>query len=731
MTTIKGILTLLLFGALTFFCACGGGSTSGSTSSSLTSGGVSIALNPPLSSTTVMVGNTLKITPVVTNDPNNLGVDWAVTCSLPSGACGTLNLPLVPGSGSTTLMHSASGTAVTYTPPANFLTGSLAVNVTVYATADHTKNVATALTVASYTSVLKGNYVFQVQGSDGTYPYQAAGVLTLDGNGNITAAEEIYNTETNFSLPMTLQNSSSTSATPGVASTYYIGPDGRGTINLNVQQTNDSANTLTQQFSLVVLSASKATIADLGDTNSLFAGAVGIFGSGTLELQNATAASAMPSGPWAFVTSGMDFEQLGTPIPTAMGGVINIDNNPSPGAISGAGSLADQDYYNTKNVPALLSCPPGGLTGTVGAPDPMGAVAIALTGSSCFGFLQYPATVQFNGYVVDSTHIRLIETDDSAGVSGFLTSGIAVAQGSSAGSFTNASLSGPYVFDAIGIDEFSAAPDSLTIAGTLTSGADGTFTTGITDSIYPGADYVFTAAPLSGTYTLDSNTPVIGRAQLSLKYKAASPVPHPHVFWYLAGDGTALLLYAGGEDANMPAIGIGTAYPQSGALAFGNPENYGVGFTQGLNLLSGTAAMNASATVDQGTITGTLDDVLNNNFLAATGTGPLPLQDSFTLPADQFGRIPGTFFNGELSSSGLTGPAVEYYLIDQNDGLFVENDFSNSTQVMLGTFNQACDVTSATSCATAASKSSRRLVPRRANSHAQLTRATSAEGRAH
>jgi hypothetical protein len=235
----------------------------------------------------------------------------------------------------------------------------------------------------------------------------------------------------------------------------------------------------------------------------------GISAHGTLELQDPTAAATVPTGAYAFVTNGSDAGSStgpgsGTAVPTAFGGVFNIDNNPSTGSISGNGSLADQDYYNSKGTRTFLSgAPPSGLTGSVSQPSAMGIVTITMTGASCFS-LSPPGTIQFTGYIVDSTDIRLIESDDVDGSSGFLTAGIAVSQGTAAGTFTNASLSGPYVFGVLGYDLNASSPSSFTSAGVIN--ADGSSNlSGINDTFFPGVSAAFTANPLRACHEINSS----------------------------------------------------------------------------------------------------------------------------------------------------------------------------------------------------------------------------------
>jgi hypothetical protein len=689
------ITLFLITAALCFSVACSNIHTS---SSQTAQAALSIALKPAPSSTSVPVGSTtgIQFTPVVSNDPSNAGVDWAVTCPLSTPSSQN---PLACGNLSISTLHSASGTTVSYLPPTTLQTGSLLVNVTVFATADHTKNVTTAVTVSTYASVLHGNYVLQVMGSDGN-PYQATGVFAFDGKGDITSGQETINSSFSgfFSSEYTVQGAS------GTASTYFIGSDGRGTVTLNLQQVN-TTNPLTQTFTLVMLSTSKALIAELDSSSA----------SGTLELQDNTAAATMPTGAYAFVTSGTDSGSFINPngsslLPTAIGGVFNIDNNPSLGSISGNGSLADQDYYNSKGTKAALeSCvPPTGVTGSVSAPSALGVVTITLKGATCFGITQ-PSTIQFTGYIVDATHIRLIESDDINGTGGFLTAGIAVSQGNSAATFTNASLSGSYVFAVLGEDVNALTPSSFTSAGVVNASLnpDGSGKlTGLTDTFFPGFGAIFTANALTGKYLVDST--LIGRAHLTPIFSGPSPKPTPTVLFYLTGNGTPpLVLWSEGEDPNsLLAIGAGIAYPQAAnasTLSFGNPERYGLKFTQnsGGAEVDGSGEMTSTITGVTGTLSGTVDDTVNTLFSGGT---PFPLLDTFALPADTFGRIGGTFLN----LSGSSGPLVDYFLVNDNQGVLVETDFSSSSAVALGYFAQACDVTGATSCPAAAAGSSRR-----------------------
>jgi hypothetical protein len=556
-----------------------------------------------------------QITAVVDNDTNNYGVDWLLTCAN-KGSCGGLST-----------QHSDSGQPVTYTPPASMPANTESVTITAFATADHTKNVVAPIALSAFASALKGTYVFQTTGMDanGLY-FQLAGVLTFDGSGGVSGEQTISNI--NGFLTTSIQQGSS----------YFIGGDGRGSITLNT--TDQNQQPLAEHFSVVVLSITKALIANLDAPQSAV---------GTLETQTST---DMPSGAYAFVANGID----ATTTPIAFGGVANID---SPGTISGNGSLVDQDYNA-----AFFECgSPTGLTGTVtqSPPASTGKVVFTLiTSVNCFGF------AEFTGYIVDSTHIRLIETDGT-----FITGGLAISQGSAQGTYTNASLFGTYVYDVTGTDLLSFQPATFTGAGFV--GADGQGDlTGNTDFFLLGAFAEFREQH-GGLYTVDAK----GIGRFRLNFNQFFPTPQttfrPKLIFFLTSPGgPALVMNAGGEELNTPALGTGIAYPQ-GTPPFSFSGPYGVSFTQMNGAENdGTGQMTAQPTSNPPSLSGAVDD-----SAGGVGTPLPPLADTFALP-DSNGHFTGTFL----------GTNAAYYLIDSGHGFFVETDLVNpgSGQVGVGYF---------------------------------------------
>jgi hypothetical protein len=337
------------------------------------------------------------------------------------------------------------------------------------------------------------------------------------------------------------------------------------------------------------------------------------------------------------------------------GGVVNID---SPGVISGNGSLADQDYNA-----ALLTCgSPHGLTGTVTQSTSAigGKVVFDLTGTNCFGF------AEFTGYIVDSTHIRLIETDGL-----YITGGLAISQGTARGTYTSASLAGTYVYGVAGTDLASFLPTTLTGAGFVTADGQGNLTNGNTDFFLLGAFAEFRAQH-TGTYTVDASG--IGRFRLAFNHLAPTPQTsfRTKLTFYLTSPGApALVLHAGGEELFTPAIGTGIAYSEGSApLSLSGP--YATSFTrQNGNENDGTGQMTAQPAATPPSLSGAVNE-------SANGVGnSTPLADTFALP-DSNGHFTGTFL----------GSNAAYYLADSGRGFVVETDLVNpgSGQVAFGYF---------------------------------------------
>jgi hypothetical protein len=624
---------ILCFLTIALISALAGCSNSGSTSNVQNpppppAAGLSIAFNPA-PPTTVALNSTVPLTAVVTNDTTNggsgSGVDWSLSCQAGGTACGSLSL-----------LHTNSGQANIYTPPSSFSGNSLIVNIAAFATANHSMNVLTTMNITAFSGNLKGTYVLETQGINLiAQAYQFAGVIVLDGNGNITSGEQTLNFYDNN------QGVTTSKTDVIIGGNYFIGTDGRGTITINTKDIDVGNGTNgTETFSLVFLSNAKALIAETDPFES---------GTGTMDLQTST---ATPTGGYAFVVNGLD---ISSGLPIAWGGILNID---SPNTISGNGSVTDQSLAGTITSEQRLS-------GTLTNPDSFGAVELSLTVPGYSNAQSY----SFAGYIVDATHIKLIENDNASGYTG----GVAVGQGTATGTFNNNSMfSGTYVFGIKGIDLTSNAPNSLTWAGLLTADGNGNLN-GYSDvflqaNLNQGTSGSQISFQGNGTYVVE--TAGTGRVRASLNF-ILTPVPNfePLFFMYLTGNGNPpLILYANDQSTspdfpNYPSMGMGISYNQTAPLTFSGGD-YGLTITQSNGTgveVDGTGQMTANANA----LTGAIDT--NDSFAPSFAN---PLSGTYAAPLAN-GEFTGSLSSITFDSFPFT---ADFYIIDANHGLFVETD---------------------------------------------------------
>ena len=660
----SNILSLLSAVMIAILTGCGGASpTSVQNLPPPPVTAVSIAFQPAPSAS-IPINATAPLTAVVINDSSNAGVDWSLLCGK-NATCGTLS-PL----------HTDSGKSATYTPPPIIPGNSQTVTIEAFATADHNKNLVTPVTVTGFGSNLKGSYVLQAQGVDinGGPNYQFAGVIAFDGNGGITSGEQTIN------FLDTIPGAFVSKSDLITGGSYFLGPDGRGTITIFTNDTDIGGNG-TESFAFVYLSSSHLLITQvdlvLPGIPPANLPATLVSASGTMDLQTWTSSSPALSGGYAFVVSGSDFASGS---PSAIGGILNIDSLPgNPNNISGKGSVTDQTLAGT-----LTAFQP--LSGAVSNPDSFGAVTLNLTVP---GFLT--PTLQFTGFIVDATHIQLIESDNPAGAGGIgSTAGVAIGQGSATGTFKdNTFLSGTYVLGILGVDLAGGTPATLTSANVFQADGAGHLANGFTDtflaanSIQPpnffGAQI---SAQFAGTYSV--NLTGTGRTRVFFNQFVPRPRPvfQPEFFFYLTGNGNPPLVLDVGDTAhNYPNLGIGLAYPQA-AAPFSFNGKYGVNFTQ--NNFGIESDATAQITVDG--IAQTLSGVVDTNQFSSS-LPDTPLTGSFGTISSN-GRFTGQLTNTFFPTSGSTPNtiAVDFYLIDPGHGFFIETDSLTSFEFSLGYF---------------------------------------------
>jgi hypothetical protein len=195
-------------------------------------------------------------------------------------------------------------------------------------------------------------------------------------------------------------------------------------------------------------------------------------------------------------------------------------------------------------------------------------------------------------------------------------------------------------------------------------------------------------ASFSGKYSVD--TKGTGRVLSTFNHFLPRPTPpyQSRFFFYLTGNGNPPLVLDGGDTlGNYPSLGTGIAYPQAASsLTFGG--NYGFSFTQqngGEN--DGTATTTADSTA--GLLSGSADST------QITAGDPNPLDHGFIgnfSPPASDGRFAGSISNSTGAPFFSANPTIplDFYIIDQDHGFFVETDLADpntpSAQVSFGLY---------------------------------------------
>ncbi len=454
--------------------------------------GTGLTVNP--TTAIVPAGGTYQFNAVF-NEANDTSVTWSVA---PSGTAnvGTIN----------------ASTGVYTAPPFPPLGGT----VTITATQDSMTSSAVATIVYS-ASTLTGPFSFSYSGNDKTGFLAAAGSFQADGAGHIVSGvqdTDSFSTGPSAQVPLT--------------GTYTVQQDGRGTIVLKSGQGAGTTNTL--QF---VLSTNQHGLLTRFDPN--------FTGSGTLDQQNLDALSnsdTVVTGPYVFEVGGADtgFNPLGLAGRFTSNGSGTIPNTATVVDVNDNGTIKSSDTTLAGSY-SFDSLFPGSGRGT-----------LTLTSTSS-------GTIKYAFYVVDGTHLRLVEADTNAYLEGDAYSGVA------GSSFNAATLaSGNYPFT-----EGGNSPTGLyTAGGIFTSDGAGNISGGIFDSNNAGTQTATGGVTMGTcTYTVNSTTSRIDlRLQLASGACGATNGPMTAEFVaYQTGKGPALLL-----EVDPIAVASGAAFLQTAAV---------------------------------------------------------------------------------------------------------------------------------------------------------------------
>ncbi|HEX4604423.1 MAG TPA: hypothetical protein VH724_10540 [Candidatus Angelobacter sp.] len=428
-----------------------------------------------------------------------------------------------------------------------------------------------------------GPFAFSYTGSDGNGFLAVAGSFQADGSGHITSGTQDINSGAGIFT------------NAAISGTYTVRADGRGSATLNSTVGNTTID-------FVIVASGHALVTRFDNRAA---------GSGTIDQQTTSAFSnAALAGSFAFSLTGIDTVNN----PLAVAGNFTAD------ATGNITSGVDDSNDN------------GGIV----VNDPLtGSIPVAASGRGTATFNTVRGALSFAYYVVDASHLKIVETDASIALGGE-----AFRQ---TGPFSNASVSGPFAFTIAGASLLSGGP--FAAGGVFTSNGTGTVTSGTED--FNNAGTITTNVGLTGSYTMAAT----GRGTLTITTTAGT-----FTFVIYPSSGGVLAL-----ETDVGFLTTGTALQQSGT--FGNATlsgTYGLNFT-GVTT-SGEIDSVAQFTADGASkVTGIID--LNNTGGITFGQ---PLSGNFTAAAS------GRTTLALQTPLGTQNLAV--YMVNGNRALFVELD---------------------------------------------------------
>jgi hypothetical protein len=522
---------------------------------------------------------------------------------------------------------SASGE---YTAPMTPPSGG---SVTITAVSGAANGTATATIVFSDYS-LNGKYAFSYSGADASSSStgsSAPPVLAVAGSftanpatGSISALED-YNSDGSTTVAMALP----------VSGSYQVYPDGSGSAVLTNPATING--TETWQFTLGAGNSggpSQHAILVRFDGTAT--------GSGSIDRQNTAQLNTLIGGNFVFGLSGSDSGGF----PVQFAGIFNAD---------GAGNIpvnsGEEDINDSGNV-TQLSGPDLTLHGsyqldTANPGSGRGYITLINTSS------QYPCNCQFAFYMVDNTHLKVVEI----GRNNFelLSGDVYAAPNTARGAYSVASLSGNYAFTIGGADSFG---NPFAQGGILASDGNGTITGGVIDTNDNGSRNL-NVSVATASYTVDPN---FGRITMPLTYGSAST----NFAAYVGSNGILELISLDPAflDSGVGFLQTNTATPQG---------SFALNLTGVITSSGGEEDVAGQVNIQANSApTGNL--AINNSGNVFTGT-PLGTASNFSAAASN-GR--GT---ASVASYLATFPLI-YYTIDGNNVLLFESDGSRT---MVGT----------------------------------------------
>jgi hypothetical protein len=312
---------------------------------------------------------------------------------------------------------------------------------------------------------LNGTYAFSMTGEDANgFPIFRIGSFQADGNGNITAAIEDVN------------DAGSVSAfqfTPAPTSVYTVDANGKGTLTLVHPDPNVAGVNDTFVFTITLTSTGGGFMIETDGSSTM---------SGSFKLQSITTNFAQS---YAFDVSGLDLN-----IGSSESIVGNFTTN---GSRIAGGSLDDNDDATPSGQVAIT---PGTIAFDAATGAQFGRGSLTLNAT----IVGQIFNLTFEFYVIDGSHIQLIETDALKATVGVATaqSSVPTNVGQIPGSFVVATGGGAFNSGNFG---------PLTRVGRYTADGNGALTNVMLDQNFSGGPEAFptgNGSITAGAVTIDA-----------------------------------------------------------------------------------------------------------------------------------------------------------------------------------------------------------------------------------
>jgi hypothetical protein len=464
-----------------------------------------------------------------------------------------------------------------------------------------------------------GVYTFSVLGEDAGSGTGSAFSMA----GSLTACGCTAGTISGGSVDLADNIGTAPAAAIGSNSTYSISKDGRGFARLFITPTGGTVFEVDLDF--VLTSSSHGLIIRFDGSGT---------GSGTIDSQNLVAQAGLANFPFAYSLSGAD--PAGNPL--AQVGAFTLDGSGNILTTGASAGVADTTIYNFSTLTATPS-PERPLSGIVQVGSGTAPGPATLTTS--FGKLT------FDVYVVDSSHLKLIEND-----------GIEILVGDA---FTQTSATipaGNLVFSMLGPDP---GGNPFAAAGLMVSDGTSLITSGAED-LNDNGNIDFGSVPVTpqaftGTFAATGG----GRFAVTLSTFAGGT----NFAAYPSSGGLLMLEVDAGAGSGVTG---GVALAQTTGASVAASQGYGMNLT-GVDLFNGTEIDEiAEFKTTSSNMTGLID--ANDGSVLSTNN----LNGSYTVGSDGLGAA--TFNNN-------TPVGIFFYSVDNATALALSTD---STVVALGEF---------------------------------------------